>query len=104
MGLRVFLFVDLFSGPGCSPKSSQYTVLVSRRLNPEEKRGTRTRWLPQYRERVGGPRLRDHIQEEQWQRASQAAHLLPSALGPVLGDALCRWPWKPRWPGYGDNG
>lgn len=47
-GLRVFLFVDLFSGPGCSPKSSQYTVLVSRRLNPEEERGARTSWLPQY--------------------------------------------------------
>lgn len=55
MGLCVtfFFLLDLFSGPGYSPESSKYTVLVSRRLNPVEKRGTRPGWHPQCRERVG---------------------------------------------------
>ena len=74
MGLCVtfFFLLDLFSGPGYSPKSSKYTVLVCRRLNPVEKQGTRPGWHPQCREQVGRPGLRDHVQEEQWQRASQS--------------------------------
>lgn len=74
MGLCVtfFFLLDLFSGPDYSPEGSKYTVLVSRRLNPVEKQGTRPGWYPQCRERVGRPGLRGRVQEEQWQRASQS--------------------------------
>lgn len=105
MGLCVtfFFLLDLFSGPGYSPESSKYTVLVSRRLNPVEKQGTRPGWHPQCRQRVGRPGLRDHGQEEQWQRHPRHS-LSASAPGPALGDALCPPPWEPRTLGYDDKG
>lgn len=46
-----------------------------------EKQGTRPGWHPQCRERVGRPGLRDHVQEEQWQRASQSLAYCRQLLG-----------------------